>query len=107
MLNRLREIDEPVSFTFDGRQMQAQRGDMLASALLAAGVDHVRQSVVSAAPRAPYCLMGVCFECLVTVDGVQNRQACLVEVEEGMTVLGQNGATDPLARFNEDEGRQP
>ncbi|THK36729.1 (2Fe-2S)-binding protein [Ensifer sp. MPMI2T] len=107
MLNRLREIEEAVSFTFDGKRMRAQRGDMLASALLAAGVDHVRQSVVSGAPRAPYCLMGVCFECLVTIDGVQNRQACLVEVEEGMTVLSQHGAMDPLARFHEDEGRQP
>ncbi|CVI64476.1 (2Fe-2S)-binding protein (plasmid) [Agrobacterium leguminum] len=92
MLNRLHRIEQPVQFTFNGVVIQAERGDMLATALLAAGIDHVRQSVVSKSPRAPYCLMGVCFECLVTVDGVQNRQACLTEVENGMTVLSQMGA---------------
>ena len=39
---------------------------------------------VSGAPRAPYCMMGVCFDCLVTIDGVGNRQGCLVPVREGM-----------------------
>ncbi|MCA1441917.1 (2Fe-2S)-binding protein [Ensifer sp. IC4062] len=107
MLKRLREIEEPVSFTFDGVQMQAQRGEMLATALLAAGIGHVRRSVVSGAPRAPYCLMGVCFECLVTVDGLQNRQACLLEVEEGMVVESQRGAPDVLAHFRDEKRQQP
>ena len=53
-------------------------------AMLAAGVDHCRTTPVTGAPRAPYCLMGVCFDCLVTIDGVGNRQACLVPVREGM-----------------------
>jgi len=92
MLNRLHDIEDPVRFTFDGRALRAERGDMLATALLAAGIDHLRRSVVSGSPRAPYCLMGVCFECLVTVDGVQNRQACLIEVADGMTVTSQTGA---------------
>jgi sarcosine oxidase subunit alpha len=39
-------------------------------------------------------MMGVCFECLVTVDGVGNRQACLVHVREGMTVERQHGKRD-------------
>jgi NADH dehydrogenase/NADH:ubiquinone oxidoreductase subunit G len=46
---------------------------------------------VSGAPRAPYCLMGVCFECLVTVDGVGSRQGCLVPVREGMVIETQLG----------------
>ena len=46
---------------------------------------------VAGAPRAPYCLMGVCFECLVTVDGVGSRQGCLVPVREGMKVETQIG----------------
>ncbi|MGX9574328.1 (2Fe-2S)-binding protein [Mesorhizobium sp. f-mel] len=107
MLNRLREIEHPVSFTFDGKQLKAERGDMLAAALLAAGVDHVRTSVVGSTPRAPYCLMGVCFECLVTIDGVQNRQACLLEVEDGMVVESQRGALDALAHFRDEKGQQP
>ncbi|MER9025600.1 (2Fe-2S)-binding protein [Mesorhizobium sp. M0815] len=104
MLTRLREIEQSVHFTFDGASMRAERGDMLATALLAAGVHQVRHSVVSGAPRAPYCLMGVCFECLVTVDGVQNRQACLIEVDDGMTVLSQNGASSLPPHSGPDEG---
>ena len=68
------------------RQARARRGagDTVAAALLAAGIDHCRTTPVTGAPRAPYCLMGVCFDCLVTIDGVGNRQACLVPVREGM-----------------------
>jgi len=46
---------------------------------------------VSGAPRAPYCMMGVCFDCLVTIDGVGNRQACLVRVTDGMAIAMQRG----------------
>ena len=43
-------------------------------------VDVRRATAVSGAPRLPYCMMGVCFDCLVTIDGVGNRQGCLVPV---------------------------
>jgi sarcosine oxidase subunit alpha len=35
--------------------------------------------------------MGVCFDCLVTIDGVGNRQACLVPARAGMRVETQRG----------------
>lgn len=92
MLLRIREPAEMVTFSFDGRPETAARGDTLAAALLAAGIDTFRESVVGGEPRAPYCLMGVCFECLVTIDGIQNRQSCLIEVREGMVVNSQRGA---------------
>ena len=50
----------------------ARAGDTVAAALLAAGIDHCRTTPVSGAPRAPYCLMGVCFDCLV--DDRRRRQ---------------------------------
>ena len=59
--------------------------------LLAAGVETCRTSAVGGEPRAPYCLMGVCFECLVTVDGVGNQQGCLVPLRPGMKVETQIG----------------
>lgn len=92
MFRRLREPADPVAFSFDGQPLQAARGQSLASALLAAGVRSFRRSVVGGEPRAPYCMMGVCFDCLVTVDGVQNRQSCLLEVRDGMVVESQQGA---------------
>lgn len=94
MFRRLRKIEEPVTFFFDGLPMQAVSGQSLASALLAAGIETFRTSVVGGKPRAPYCMMGVCFECLVTVDGVRNCQSCLIEVQDGMVVRSQHGAVD-------------
>lgn len=81
-----------VNFTFNGKPLTAIRGDSVAVALMAAGVASSRRSVVSGAERGPYCLMGVCFECLVSIDGRSNRQGCLVRVEEGMRVETQDGA---------------
>src|SRR5690606_39049832 len=54
----------------------------LAAGLLAAGVTRFRNATVSGAARAPYCMMGVCFECLVEIDGVPSQQACLVRPRE-------------------------
>lgn len=70
----------------------ARPGDSVAAALLAAGVTTLRETPVSGTPRAPYCMMGVCFDCLVEIDGVGNRQACLTMVSEGMQVRRQHGA---------------
>jgi predicted molibdopterin-dependent oxidoreductase YjgC len=81
-----------VRFTIDGRPASARRGDSVALALLAAGVAACRTTPVSGAPRGPYCMMGVCFDCLVTIDGVGNLQGCLVPVEDGMRVETQRGA---------------
>jgi hypothetical protein len=81
-----------VRFTFEGRPMTARAGDTVAAALLANGTAVFRDTPVSGAPRGPYCMMGVCFECLVVIDGVGNRQACLIAVEDGMSVEIQHGA---------------
>jgi D-hydroxyproline dehydrogenase subunit gamma len=75
-----------VTFQVDGRTLQARQGDNLALALLQAGVLPFRRSAVSGQPRAPLCLMGVCFDCLLQVDGQPNVQACLVTVREGLQV---------------------
>ena len=90
MFKRLAE-GASVAISVDGRLVQAHSGDTVAAALLANGIDHCRTTPVTGAPRAPYCLMGVCFDCLVTIDGVGSRQACLVPVHEGMKVETQVG----------------
>lgn len=92
MFQRLPDVEsERVTITVDGTQVRAAAGDTVAAALLAAGFDHCRTTPVSGAPRGPYCMMGVCFDCLITIDGVGNRQGCLVRVREGMTVTLQRG----------------
>ena len=91
MFKRLADAGSAVAITVDGKRVGCREGDTVASALIAAGIGHNRTTSVSGAPRAPYCLMGVCFDCLVTVDGVGSRQGCLVPVREGMTVETQIG----------------
>ena len=92
MFRRAIEIgDRRIAFTIDGRRVEARKGDTVAAAMLAAGIIQCRTTPVSGAPRAPYCLMGVCFECLVTIDGVGSRQGCLVPVRDGLRVESQHG----------------
>jgi predicted molibdopterin-dependent oxidoreductase YjgC len=91
MFKRLADAGKSVALTVDGRPVDCHAGDTVAAALLVAGVDHCRTTPVSGAPRAPYCLMGVCFDCLVTIDGVGSRQACLVPVRDGRAVETQSG----------------
>lgn len=82
---------EEITLSIDGAPATARAGDSVAAALLAAGHPQCRTTPVSDAPRAPYCLMGVCFECLVEIDGVGNRQACMVRVAPGMRIATQQG----------------
>lgn len=81
-----------ITFHLEDRSVQANEGDTLVIALLQAGIEHFRQTPVSGEARAPMCLMGVCFDCLVEVDEVPNVQSCLVTVREGMRVRLQHGA---------------
>ncbi len=64
----------------------------MAAALLAHGVVVFRETAVSGAGRGAFCLMGVCFDCLVEIDGVGSRQACLVAARDGMVVRRMRGA---------------
>lgn len=82
----------PVTLQVDGRSITAGEGDTLVLALLMAGVGAFRSTPVSGAARAPLCLMGSCFDCLVQVDGHANVQACAVRVRAGMQVQLQQGA---------------
>jgi predicted molibdopterin-dependent oxidoreductase YjgC len=95
MFRRLRDVPRTaVTIDLDGTALTAQEGESVAAALLAAGIDHTRTTPVGGSARLPYCMMGVCFDCLVEIDGVPNRQACLVQVKDGMKVRRQIGARD-------------
>jgi D-hydroxyproline dehydrogenase subunit gamma len=92
MFRRHSPPDRPALRLFvDGEPVAAAEGDSVAATMLGAGILACRSTPVSGAPRAPYCLMGVCFECLVTIDGVGSRQACLVAARDGMRVETQQG----------------
>ena len=70
--------------------MTVPAGISVAAAVLGHAADHhCRSSVISGENRAPYCLIGVCHECLMEIDGKPYQQACLITVQEGMTVRKQ------------------
>ncbi|MEH6470489.1 MAG: (2Fe-2S)-binding protein [Halopseudomonas sp.] len=81
-----------VSFRVEGQPVTARAGESVAAAVLAAGLGPTRTTPVSESPRAPYCMMGVCFECLMVIDGQPNTQGCMTPVAEGMEVRFQQGA---------------
>ncbi len=92
MFKRLPDSARPeVSITVDGRPVAARQGDSFAAALLGSGSLSCRTTPVTGAPRAPYCMMGVCFDCLVTVDGTANVQGCMTRVRDGMRIEVQAG----------------
>lgn len=86
------EQQHMVEIWVEGRPVSAHEGDTLATALLKADVVPFRHTPVSGQPRAPLCLMGVCFDCLVEVDGAQNVQSCMIAVRAGMHVRLPAGA---------------
>ncbi|MCP3869112.1 MAG: (2Fe-2S)-binding protein [Gammaproteobacteria bacterium] len=87
--------EESVRVWFEGCEMTVGKGLSVAAALLGEGITHFRNTPVTAAERGPFCMMGVCFDCLLVIDGQANLQACMVEVSEGMCIERQCGAADP------------
>ena len=76
---------QAVEFRVDGRPLTAFAGESVAAALLAAGMSTLRTSPRAGTPRSVFCLMGVCQECVVRVDG-RPVTACMEPVRDGMRV---------------------
>ena len=92
MFRRRPEAAPTLAIRVDGQVVPARAGESVAAAMLAAGLLRFRDTPAGGAPRGPYCMMGACFDCLVTIDGIGSRQACLETVREGMAVETQSGA---------------
>jgi len=75
-----------VKISVDGNLIDAYEGETIATALLSAGIRTFRLSPKHKEPRSLFCGMGICFECLVTVDGVHAVRACVTPVADGMRV---------------------
>ncbi|WP_214107377.1 (2Fe-2S)-binding protein [Acrocarpospora catenulata] len=69
--------------SFGGRTIPAAPGQTIAAALYAAGVRSWRTTRFEGRPRGLFCGIGVCFDCLVIVNGTENLRACLTEARPG------------------------
>jgi predicted molibdopterin-dependent oxidoreductase YjgC len=85
-------MDQRVRFAFDGEELEATPGQTVAAALLAAGRRVWRYTSRHGEPRGLFCGMGICFDCLVQIDGRPNVRACRTPVLPGMRVETQQGS---------------
>lgn len=95
-----------LSIGFDGRTLAAVPGETVAATLVAHGV-LAQGKAKNGAPRGHYCGMGVCHDCLVTIDGRAGQRACLSKVEAGLQVMPQHGGTLALASVTTDAALLP
>lgn len=78
-----------VEIEFDGSPVMVPAGISLAAVIFYLAALPARRTLLSGSPRAPFCMMGACFECLLEIDGIANQRGCQVEVRAGMQVRRQ------------------
>ena len=88
------ERGRTLNLLVDDRSVVAYEGESIAAALFAAGVRITRWTARAGEPRGYFCGMGVCQDCLVTVDGAPNVRACMTPVRDGLRVETQRGLGD-------------
>ena len=92
MFKRLENKPEKlVTVSIEGQSIKVPAGETVAAAVLVSGIGYTRTTPVSGAQRAPFCLMGVCYECLMVINDQPNKRACRERVEEGMSIERQQG----------------
>ncbi len=79
-------MSDRLTFTLDGSPITAAAGQSVGAALTDAGIRSWRSTRHGERPRGLFCGIGICFDCLLTVDGRPNQRACLVPVREGMAL---------------------
>lgn len=91
---------KPVTLSIDGVSVAAEEGEPVAAILLRTPPFTCRRTPVGGMARAPFCMMGACFECLVEIDGETSMRSCMRPAREGMAVVRQLGRPDLLAELN-------
>lgn len=81
--------ENSITVYVDGQPIKMQPYDTAAAAVLASELHYGRTTPISGSARAPYCMMSICFECLLEIDGLQNVQGCMTPVKEGMKIQRQ------------------
>ena len=77
-----------IRIVVNGRKISAYEGESVHAALTAAGLQNFRISKTGE-PRGVFCGMGICYECLVTIDNISDQRACMTLVKDGMEIITQ------------------
>jgi predicted molibdopterin-dependent oxidoreductase YjgC len=83
--------DRPLTIWVDREPVTGTAGQTIAGVLLGAGRREWRTTSASGAPRGVFCGIGVCFDCLVEVNGLRDVRACLRRAQDGDVVTRQGG----------------
>ncbi|MEO6501592.1 MAG: (2Fe-2S)-binding protein [Jatrophihabitantaceae bacterium] len=78
-------------FTFDDRDIAFVEGQTVGAALINAGIYSWRVTRRRETRRGLFCGIGVCYDCLISVNGTPNQRACQLPAAAGMTVTTQTG----------------
>ncbi len=90
-MNFIKPPEKRIEFTFDGESVIAYAGQTVGAALLDHGIRTLRKTRGEEKSRGIFCGIGVCFDCLVVVNGLPNQRACLLEVQDRMIIEMQRG----------------
>lgn len=93
----------PVTITVDGVPAAGALGQSLAGVILAGGTLGFRRTSVAGAPRGVFCGIGVCYDCLVEVNGQRDVRACQRRARDGDAVVTQHDEL-PVERSRDDPG---
>jgi len=85
-----KEAVEMVEITVNGKPYQAEKGDMIAAALLRNNIRINRYTTKEHKPRGIFCGIGQCTDCVMVVNGRKNVRTCITRVEPDMTIETQN-----------------
>jgi len=85
-------VPEPISVTVDGADWLVPPGITIAAAFTTRGQPGWRRTRLRGEPRGLSCGIGVCFDCLVTVNGTPGVRACLAEVRPGDVISTETGS---------------
>jgi len=85
-MSRFSNFNKDITFTFNDKVYMAKQGDNVSAALSINDIPYNRKTFDNKTPRSSFCHMGICFECLVQIDGVSGIQACKTQVVEGMEI---------------------
>jgi D-hydroxyproline dehydrogenase subunit gamma len=90
-----------IQILVDGDAVTAFDGESVAAAVLAAGERKLRVTPRRGDPRGMYCGIGMCFDCVMSINGRRIR-ACLTPVEDGMQVATLNGYSESPDDYSEE-----
>jgi aerobic-type carbon monoxide dehydrogenase small subunit (CoxS/CutS family) len=80
-------MSAPINFIFNGSKYTGESGQSIAAALISQGQRVLRTTRFDETPRSIFCGIGICFDCVVVVNGIANQRSCLVEITEGAVIV--------------------